>query len=286
MNSLAHVNGLHVISRTSSSAFKNRKLRIQTIADSLQVNYVVEGSVRKSDRGMRITAQLIRAKDGFHIWSNTYDRNSKDIFVIQQDIASNIAQSLNISLDPKAIEQMRWAGTNNADAYIAFLKGRELDKESHRADEFIDLAIMEKAKAFYEESIKLDPDFVNAYLFHADFFLHYILKDDPRYQSSLTESQAYKMFMDDLGNTVSRSKDESQKDYYRIPQIMYSNDWTNFREVIEKSLNSPDAVKHYKYQNFDIQPYLIKILKNEYCYPLYYRILSVSTISEKWMVIS
>jgi tetratricopeptide (TPR) repeat protein len=205
---------------------------------------------------MRITAQLIRAKDGFHIWSNTYDRNSKDIFVIQQDIASNIAQSLDISLDPKALEQMRWAGTNNADAYIAFLKGRELDKESHRADEFIDLRTMEKAKAFYEESIKLDPNFVNAYLFHADFFLHYILKDDPRYQSSLTESQAYKMFMDDLGNTVSRSKDESQKDYYRIPQIMYSNDWTNFREVIEKSLNSPDAVKHYKYQNFHISSLL------------------------------
>jgi tetratricopeptide (TPR) repeat protein len=115
---------------------------------------------------------------------------------------------------------------------------------------------MEKAKAFYEESIKLDPNFVNAYLFHADFFLHYILRDDPRYVSSLTESQAYKMFMDDLGNTVSRSKDESQKDYYRIPQIMYSNDWTNFREVIEKSLNSPDAVKHYKYQNFHISALL------------------------------
>jgi len=257
LNSLAHVNGLHVISRTSSFTFKNKNLRIQTIADSLQVNFIVEGSVRKSDQGMRITAQLIRAKDEFQIWSNTYDRNSKDIFVVQQDIASNIARSLDISLDPKAIEQMQWAGTKNADAYIAFLKGRELDEESHRADEFIDLAMLEKANTYYEESIKLDPYFLNAYLYHADFFLHYILKDDPRYQSTLTESHAYKMFMDDLGNTVSRSKDESQKDYFRIAQIMYSNDWTNFREVIEKSLNSPDAVKNFTYQNFGIRSVII-----------------------------
>jgi TolB-like protein len=80
LNSLAHVKGLNVISRTSSFAFKNKNLRIQTIADSLGVNYVVEGSVRKSETGLRITAQLIRAKDGFHIWSNTYDRNHERYF--------------------------------------------------------------------------------------------------------------------------------------------------------------------------------------------------------------
>jgi TolB-like protein len=124
LNSLAHVKDLSVISRTSSFAFKDKNLRIQTIADSLNVNYIVEGSVRKSDTGLRITAQLIRANDGFHIWSNTYDRKPVDIFVLQQEIAAKIAESLDISLDPKAVEKMQWAGTSNPEAYVAFLKGQ------------------------------------------------------------------------------------------------------------------------------------------------------------------
>lgn len=131
LNSLAHIKGLNVISRTSSFAFKNKNLRIQTIADSLGVNYIVEGSVRKSDTGLRITAQLIRAKDGFHIWSSTYDRNSKDIFIIQQEIASKIAESLDISLDPNAVENMQRAGTDNPEAFVAFLKGHGIFYEGH-----------------------------------------------------------------------------------------------------------------------------------------------------------
>jgi len=139
LNSLAHVNGLNVISRTSSFAFKNKNLRIQVIADSLGVNYIVEGSIRKSGTGLRITAQLVRAKDGFHIWSNTYDRSATDIFELQKEIATKIAGSLDISLDEKAIEQMQWAGTTSAEAYLAFLKGIELDNQAHERSLFVDL---------------------------------------------------------------------------------------------------------------------------------------------------
>jgi adenylate cyclase len=257
LNSLAHVKELRVTSRTSSFAFKNKNLRIQTIADSLGVNYVVEGSVRKVGEGLRITAQLIRAKDDVHIWSNTYDRNSKDIFLLQQDIASSIARSLNISLDSKSIEQMQWAGTQNADAYIAFLKARELDEEAHRGGRFIDLVKLKKANVFYEESSTYDPDFVNPYLYHADFFLHYMLEDDPHYQDTITEKQAYKLFMTDLSSMVARSKDEHQRNYYRLHQIMYSNDWSNFRNEIEKCIYRPDAVKYFTYSNFDLRSIII-----------------------------
>lgn len=257
LNSLAHINGLKVISRTSSFSFKHKNLRIKTIADSLHVNYVVEGSVRKSNQGLRITAQLIRAKDDFHVWSNTYDRDSKDIFSIQQEIAIKIAQSLNITLDAKAVEQMHWAGTQNAEAFLAFLKGRELDDQAHVSKLFMDLSMLQKANALYTEAINHDPDFLNAYLYRADFFLHYILKDDPYFQDTLTEKQAYKSFMNDLNNMVTRSKDEPQKNYYRMAQTMYSNDWSGFRPIIEKSLNSPDAIKYFSYQNFDISGLLI-----------------------------
>jgi len=257
LNSLAHVKGLKVTSRTSSFAFKNKTLRIQDIADSLGVNYVVEGSVRKVGEGLRITAQLIRAKDDFHIWSNTYDRDSKDIFQLQQEIATKIAESLDISLDPDAAKQMQGAGTTNPEAFLAFLKGRELDDNAHKNGRFIELENLKRANVFYEESIKRDPDFINPYFYHADFSLHYVLKDDPFYTDTLSESEAYKMFMSDLENMVSRSKEKSQREYYRLPQIMYSNDWSNFREAIERSLNSQDALKYFKYQNFDISSLLI-----------------------------
>ena len=257
LNSLAHINGLQVTSRTSSFAFKDKNLRIQTIADSLGVNYVVEGSVRKSGDGLRITAQLIRAKDGFHVWSNTYDRESKDIFDLQKEIASKIAESLDISLDAKALEAMQWAGTTNAEAYLSFLKARELDYKSHNSSRFIDLTTLKKSNVYYEQSIQLDPDFVNPYLFHADFFLHYVLKDDPHYTDTLTDQEAYKDFMIDSTNAINRSKEISRANYYRIPRAMYSNDWTDFRRVIEKSAFGEDAVIHFKYQNFDLSSLLI-----------------------------
>lgn len=259
LNSLAHLKGLSVSSRTSSFAFKNKNLRIQDIADSLGVNYIVEGSIRKSGNGLRITAQLIRASDGFHVWSNTYDRDATDIFVLQKEIATRIAESLDISLDKKAIEQMQWAGTTSAEAYLAFLKGRELDDHAHERTRFIDLATLKRANHYYEESSRLDPDFVNPYLYHADFFLHYVLKDDPLYKDTLTDQQAYILFNKDLASAIARSKETSQADYYRIPQTMYSNNWTNFRSVIEKSLLSEDAPKHFTYQNFDLSSLLIAL---------------------------
>ena len=259
LNSLAHINELKVISRTSSFAFKNKNLRLEVIADSLHVNYIVEGSIRKSNQGLRITAQLIRAKDDFHMWSNTYDRNSTDIFTLQQEIASKIAESLDISLDPKAVQKMQWAGTTSAEAYLAFLKARELDDRAHQVSRFIDLITLKRANAYYEQSSQLDPDFVNPYLFHADFFLHFVLKDDPHYTDTLTDQQAYNLFNQDLANAIARSKESSQADYYRIPQTMYSNNWTNFRQVIEKSLSGKDAAKHFKYQNFDLSVVLISL---------------------------
>jgi len=259
LNSLAHVKGLNVTSRTSSFAFKNKNLRIQDIADSLGVNYVVEGSVRKVGDGLRITAQLIRAKDDFHIWSNIYDRDARDIFDLQKEIATKIAESLDISLDVKALEQMQWAGTTSAEAYLAFLKGRELDNQAHERSVFVDLATLKKANIFYKQSSQLDPDFVNPYLFHADFFLHYVLKDDPLFKDTLTDQQAYDLFNADLTNAITRSKEASRADYYRIPQTMYSNNWSNFRQVIEKSLLNEDAPKYFKYQNFDQSTLLIAL---------------------------
>ena len=258
LNSLAHINELKVISRTSSFAFKNKNLRIQTIADSLHVNYIVEGSVRKSNQGLRITAQLIRAKDDFHMWSNTYDRNSTDIFTLQQEIATKIAESLNISLDPKAIEKMKRTGTNNPEAFIAFLKGNELYNKGHdRRGELMSNLV--KANKFYEESFKLDPDFVNPNLFHADLFAHFLLREKDMTVENLTDDIALEKMRQDLNAGVAKSKSEAERDYYRLYQIMYSDDWSGFRPAIEKVLNNPDARKYFSYQSFALGTLLISL---------------------------
>lgn len=131
LNSLTQVEDLSVIARTSSFAFKDKNLPIKRIADSLGVNYVVEGSVRRANDQLRITAQLSRAADGFNIWSHSYDYTSADFFKVQREIASQIAASLGISLDPATQQKMQWAGTTNPDAFLAFLRGVDLYEEFH-----------------------------------------------------------------------------------------------------------------------------------------------------------
>ena len=251
LNSLSHVKGLNVISRTSSFAFKNKNLRIQVIADSLGVNYVVEGSVRKSDNGLRITAQLIRAKDGFHIWSNTYDREAKDIFDLQKEIATKIAESLDISLDPMAVQKMQRVGTSNPEAFLSFLKGQEFFRKAHNNRSFI-LPNLKQANVNFSQAIALDPDFVNAYIFHADFFLHYLDSKKSSGGDTLTDAEAYRMMLNDFDNAVAKSKESIDKDFYRLHSIMYSNDWSNMRPIVERLVNSPDAVRLFTYQSFSL----------------------------------
>ena len=252
LNSLAHVKGLNVISRTSSFAFKSMNIRIQTIADSLHVNYIVEGSVRKSNDGLRITAQLIRAKDGFHIWSNSYDRKSKDIFALQQEIAAKIAESLDILLDPKAIEQMQWAGTTDPEAFLAFLKGQGLFLEGHIKRSQL-LPYLKRANINFDEAIRLDPDFINPYFFRADFYFHYLLKNKQTvFNDTITEVQAYQLMRTSIEKAIDKSKSEIEKDYYRLYSIMHSNDWSAMRPIIEKVLKSPDAVHLFAYQPFNL----------------------------------
>ena len=98
LNMLVKIPELRVAARTSSFSFKDKDLKISEIANELNVNHVLEGSVRKSGNKVRITAQLIKADNGFHLWSETFDRTLNDIFVVQDEIASNVAQALEVTL--------------------------------------------------------------------------------------------------------------------------------------------------------------------------------------------
>jgi TolB-like protein len=150
INALAHVPGLKVIARTSAFAFKGQQQDIRRIAQALGVANVLEGSVRRSGNRIRVTAQLITAADGSHLWSERYDRELADVFALQDEISEAIAAALKIKLAPGRVAFQRY--TPNLAAYDAYLKGR------HQQLMFSPESLA-KAKEFYEQAIALDPKF-------------------------------------------------------------------------------------------------------------------------------
>ena len=125
IKSLAQLKNLHVTARTSSFAFKGKHVDLRVIGEQLNVRTVLEGSVRKSGNRLRITAQLVNAADGYHLWSETYDREMKDVFAIQEEIAKAIAQRLEVTLDSERRPLFR-AGTDNLEAFKLYTQGRSL----------------------------------------------------------------------------------------------------------------------------------------------------------------
>ncbi|UCH66603.1 MAG: tetratricopeptide repeat protein [Ignavibacterium sp.] len=157
LNALARVEGLMVTSRTSSFAFKGRNADIREIGKQLGVKTVLEGSVRKAGNRVRVTAQLINTENGYHKWSETFDRNLEDIFLVQDEIASSITDNLTKSLTiHKPIKHATKAPTENIDAYNFYLKGMFYwNKWSPNS--------VEKAMDIYEQAIDLEPEFALPY---------------------------------------------------------------------------------------------------------------------------
>jgi TolB-like protein len=155
LNLLAKIPDLKVAGRTSSFAFKGKDEDLREIGDTLGVSTVLEGSVRRSGDQLRITAQLINVGDGFHIWSETYDREMADIFEIQDDVATAITNALGVYLmhgqTPTAIRP-----TRNIEAYELYLKGVALTTGGGEND-------TNQAIELLGQAIELDPDFAEAY---------------------------------------------------------------------------------------------------------------------------
>lgn len=157
LNALTRVKGLQVTSRTSSFAFKGKNDDIREIAMQLNVDKVLEGSVRKSGNKVRITTQLINAADGYHIWSETYDRNLDDIFEVQDEISAIIANKLRENLDgEQGAGTLVKAPTRNVTAYTYYLKGLHFWNKLTPAD-------IRKSIECFEQAILLEPTYAQAY---------------------------------------------------------------------------------------------------------------------------
>ena len=152
LNLLAKIPELRVIGRTSSFQFKGRNEDLRVIGEKLNVAHILEGSVRKSGEKVRITAQLIKAADGSHLWSETYDRTLDDIFVVQDEIAAAVVSELKIKL----LGAVPKAKTTDPKAYALFLQAREIGRQ-------FSAAAYEKSIALYQQALALDPAYAAAW---------------------------------------------------------------------------------------------------------------------------
>ena len=155
LNSLSHLKDLKVAGRTSSFQFKGKNIDLREVGEKLGVKTVLEGSVRKQGNHIRITAQLIAVEDGFHLWSEKYDRNMDDIFAIQDEIALSITEQLKITLLEKDRKFITKITTQNAEAYELYLKGKFY--LSRRGSSII------TALNFFKQSMEVDPGFALAH---------------------------------------------------------------------------------------------------------------------------
>jgi TolB-like protein/Flp pilus assembly protein TadD len=156
LNALARVDGLKVAGRTSSFQYKGRNENVQAIGAALGVANVLEGSVRKQGDKVRITAQLIQASDGYHLWSETYDGDLADVFELQERIARSITDELKVVLEGAQAKRLVNTGTANTEAYSLYLQASGIfnRREGARMPEAIDLL---------EQATKLDPKYARAY---------------------------------------------------------------------------------------------------------------------------
>jgi len=170
LNSLAQLPELLVTARTSAFSFKGQDIPIQQIAEVLGVQHVVEGSVRRSGERLRVTAQLIRADDGFHLWSENYDSVSEDTIEVQENIAEKIAVALEIVLDEDKREAMRRAGLRDIEAFTLYQKGWDLYERSH--GEIDQIEGLRQANVYFEQVIELAPEYWQVYADHSDLYVH------------------------------------------------------------------------------------------------------------------
>ncbi len=160
-NSVAHLDGLRVIARTTAFQFKGKASDIRSIAKQLHVNAVLEGSVRRQAGKLRVTVQLNDAQSGYHIWSQTYDRDAVDLFSIQEDISNQVASSLR----PKGLATRdHTTPIRDRDAYNLYLRGR-----FHRSRP--DEASIRKAMGFFEQAIDKDASYAAAYAGLAECYM-------------------------------------------------------------------------------------------------------------------
>jgi len=239
INALTKVEGLHVVARTSAFAFKGKNEDIQEIGRKLHVDHVLEGSVRKSGNRLRITVQLIKIADGYHLWSDRFDRMMDDIFAIQDEISLAIVDKLKVTLLAKEKGALAKRSTENLESYDLFLQGRySLNKNTRES--------LQEAIEKFKEAISLSPDYAQAY---AEMALAYNLLG---FMYLLPANEAYPKAREFAQKAI--EIDPANADAYVIlanTKLFFGWDWemagNRFMKAIELNPNSAHARVYYAF---------------------------------------
>jgi TolB-like protein/Tfp pilus assembly protein PilF len=224
INALAQLKGLRVVARTSAFRFRGRGTDIREIGRQLSVGSILEGSVRKSGSKLRITAQLIDVDDGYHIWSDRYDREMEDIFSIQDEIARAIVEKLQVTFDLEPGESLVKKTTDNLEAYNLYLKGlynwNLMTPESWAA-----------SRECFEKAVAIDPDFAPAYAGLA------IWHQSQAYWGEVPPMEAYRRSMEnaekalDIDETMAVAHDVLACNYF-----LYDRNWPASESEFKRAL--------------------------------------------------
>ena len=162
---LARIHGLKVISRTSVMRFREKRESLKAIADELGVANIMEGSVQRAGNKLRVVAQLIDAESDTHLWSSEYDREVSDVFAVQADIARQVAGAVQVKLTPQEQASIKAIPTQNQQAYELYLRAIPYSRSIQQAN----ATTLNKAIAFLDEALALDPNFALAYALRSGF---------------------------------------------------------------------------------------------------------------------
>jgi len=240
LNSLAQLPELLVTARTSAFSFKGQEVPIQEIAAALGVRHIVEGSVRRSGDRLRVTAQLIRAEDGFHLWSKNYDSSSTDAIAVQENIAEQIAAALDVVLDEQKREAMRMAGLRDVEAFIIYQKAYRIYESAH--GEIDTLEGLREANVLFEQVIERVPEYSQVYMDHSDLYVH-ILSDaasglytgDESYDAEDALSAA----ISDYQLAVRHAENAAIRSFAELDLAFIAGNWQGLGGRVEQALAQP-----------------------------------------------
>ncbi len=205
LNALARAADLRVASRTSSFRYRDADGDVPRIAAELGVAHILEGSVRRAGDRLRVTAQLIRATDDVHLWSDTFDGSSEDSIAIQETIALKIAQALQTAMDPDELQRMISAGTTSVEAWELYLRAESIAEGGRQSD---GLRMLEKAVA-------IDPAFVDAHIQIASlWFAHLNPAQSFKFDEPVTKVEARQRFYDSIANAERHARSEVTRAEY------------------------------------------------------------------------
>ncbi|GGD46854.1 hypothetical protein GCM10011514_08550 [Emticicia aquatilis] len=240
INALAQVPTLKVVGRTSSFSFKNKNTDLRKIGALLNVNYILEGSVRQSGKKLRITAQLIKVEDGFHLWSEKFDRDLQDVFEIQDEISLTILDEVKIKLFGNEKQTLLKRNTKNTEAYQLYLKGLFYYNKLSGKEAFY------KAIAYFEEALLLEPNYAAVYSSIAACYIQlwFFAQVPPKQSIEKAKTAIQKALAFDPDSAENQIRDAHMK-------MWYDWDFKAAGKIFESALSkNPNSIEGHLYYGF------------------------------------